>query len=401
MKALIQVAFSAVVCAQMIAGVANAHEFSGNLSAEWRYFAKEAPSEATEQEQHYLALGFEPEWYTDFGSDNHSFTLAPYFRAGVTDEDRSHSDLRQAVYTYVADDWELWAGIHQVFWGVTESGHLVDIINQTDGLEGVDGEDKLGQPMVLLSMPKDWGTLDFYLLPQFREREFNSDKSRLNIGFTNGLQVIYESEDEDKNIDWAVRYQGSIGDGELGLSHFSGTARMPSFALDEDFTPYLYYAQTQRTGIDTQWIFDDWLWKLEVLNENLTQFNAKDISHTAAIGGFEKTFYGVFGSIADIGLLIEHHYDDLDAVYNPQFAKDTFIGSRLAMNDIQSTDLLAGIFLDHDSKSVSFFAEASRRIGENYKLSLDAFIIGNATEDALLKVLEDQDNISLNFFWYF
>ena len=48
------------------------------------------------------------------------------------------------------------------FWGVTETAHRVDILNQTDQVESFDGEDKLGQPMVNFSWSKDWGTLDLY-----------------------------------------------------------------------------------------------------------------------------------------------------------------------------------------------------------------------------------------------
>jgi hypothetical protein len=33
--------------------------------------------------------------------------------------------------------------------------HLVDIINQTDGVESIDGEDKLGQSMMAFSLFKD------------------------------------------------------------------------------------------------------------------------------------------------------------------------------------------------------------------------------------------------------
>ena len=41
-------------------------------------------------------------------------------------------------------DWSLSIGLGKVFWGVTEFNHLVDVINQTDLVEGIDGEAKLG-----------------------------------------------------------------------------------------------------------------------------------------------------------------------------------------------------------------------------------------------------------------
>jgi hypothetical protein len=59
-----------------------------------------------------------------------------------------------------------------VFWGVTESSHLVDIINQSDFVENIDTEDKLGQPMVSLRWLPEWGTLDLFLMPLHRERTF-------------------------------------------------------------------------------------------------------------------------------------------------------------------------------------------------------------------------------------
>ncbi|MDD7885073.1 hypothetical protein [Flavivirga sp. 57AJ16] len=47
---------------------------------------------------------------------------------------------------------------------MTESNHLVDIINQTDAVETFDGEEKLGQPMVQLS----WGTDNIILFMEAR-----------------------------------------------------------------------------------------------------------------------------------------------------------------------------------------------------------------------------------------
>ena len=79
----------------------------------------------------------------------------------------------------VFDESELRVGLRKVFWGVTESQHLVDIINQTDLVESLDGEEKLGQPMINYALINDWGTLDLYLLPYFRERTFSGINGRL------------------------------------------------------------------------------------------------------------------------------------------------------------------------------------------------------------------------------
>ena len=100
--------------------------------------------------------------------------------------------LREAYWAY--EDWsykgteiELLVGINKVFWGVTESVHLVDIVNQTDLVEDLDQEDKLGQPMVNLALQHDWGLLNIYLLPYFRERTFPGIDWSLSHTITSGL----------------------------------------------------------------------------------------------------------------------------------------------------------------------------------------------------------------------
>ncbi len=88
---------------------------------------------------------------------------------------------RELSWQLVSRSWELRIGVRKVFWGVAESQQLVDIINQTDLVENVDGEDKLGQPMVNIALIRSWGTVDFFLLPWFRERTFPGQVGRLRF----------------------------------------------------------------------------------------------------------------------------------------------------------------------------------------------------------------------------
>ena len=80
---------------------------------------------------------------------------------------RTHADLREAYFLLFGEigdgEWELRVGIDQVFWGVTESQHLVDIINQIDLVEHPNGETKLGQPMVNITYSSDWGIVEFFV----------------------------------------------------------------------------------------------------------------------------------------------------------------------------------------------------------------------------------------------
>ena len=96
-------------------------------------------------------------------------------------------DLREAVWLKVIDDvgflgdgpLELRFGVDKVFWGRTESRHLVDVVNQTDLIEYPDEEEKLGQPMLRLTLPRAWGVADIFFLPYFRERTFAGRDGRL------------------------------------------------------------------------------------------------------------------------------------------------------------------------------------------------------------------------------
>jgi len=147
------------------------------------------------------------------------------------DSERSHFDIRELTWLKAAPDWELRVGFRKRFWGVTESQHLVDIINQTDLVDHPDSEDKLGQPMFNLALIRDWGTVDFFILPGFRERTFPGSEGRLLSG---GIpididQTRYDSGAQEKHVDWAVRWAHYFGDWDVGLSHFSGTSREPRF----------------------------------------------------------------------------------------------------------------------------------------------------------------------------
>ncbi|TDJ62611.1 MAG: hypothetical protein E2O42_00450, partial [Nitrospina sp.] len=168
------------------------------------------------------------------------------------------------------EDFELRLGVRKEFWAVTEVLHLVDNINQIDLVENFDGEQKLGQPMANLSIPRDWGTVDLFVLPFFRERTFPGQKGRLRFGLVVDTdQAQYESAAEEWHTDWAARYSHTFGDWDVGIYYFIGTSRDPSFIPETDGAgnPVILpvYQQIQQTGLDVSYVVGDWLWKLEAL----------------------------------------------------------------------------------------------------------------------------------------
>ncbi|MCH8303831.1 MAG: hypothetical protein IIB94_01725 [Candidatus Marinimicrobia bacterium] len=383
-----------------------AGDISGNISVETRLFPQ-SPLSAV-QGGNNLSLAFQPEYYLEWSRGYQSFTFAPYYRYDQTDDERTHFDLRELQWQYIARSWELRVGYRRVFWGVIETYHLVDVINQTDLVENIDFEDKLGQPMINLVLINDWGTIDLFLLLGFRERTFAGEKGRLRFPLKLDLNnALYESSDKEEHIDFAVRYEHSLAIWDFGISYFAGTNREPSFRpLDAELLPSLidentifvpYYEQMDQTSLDLQGTFDNGLLlKLEALSRK-----GKSDRFFAASAGLEYTFYGIKGTNADAGMLLEYHYDERDTLATTPFQNDLFIGTRIAMNDVQSSDLLAGAIIDLDTGGSALVLESTRRIGANWKIEVQIRAFVNADMNDALYGFRKDDMLQIELFRYF
>jgi len=384
-----------------VLGNAFAGELSGYIAGELRYFP-ESPL-ATDQYAHFnSSFSAQPEYRHEWDDGYQTFTFVPFLRVDQQDSERRHFDIRELTWLKATTNWELRVGIRKLFWGVTESQHLVDIINQTDLIEHPDTEEKLGQPMINLALIREWGTLDLFILPGFRERTFPGRKGRLlSAGIPIDTdQTRYESSAEEKHVDWAARWEHSLGDWEIGVSHFSGTSRDPRFLPNIDgggqFVLIPYYEQIDQTSLDLQITKEDILWKLEMISRDEPEGR-----FTALTGGLEYTFVGVFESDADVGVLTEYLFDDRDDNAPSPFQNDIMLGMRLALNDMQSTELLAGAILDIDSKARFYLIEASRRLGDSWKLSLEAYIYGDMPVNDPAYGFRHEDFLQVELAWYF
>lgn len=379
---------------------AHAAEWSGNMSAQWRHFFNDPLSPASMQNNDYLSVAAAPEFYHVWDDEQQSLTITPFLRFDQRDDERTHGDIREFIWRNQFDSWQIKAGIGKIFWGVTESQHLVDVINQTDFVENIDGEDKLGQPMIQTTFEQDWGNVDVFVLPYFRERTFAGAEGRPLAMPVNTDQSSYESGDEQQHIDYAARLFTSLDIWDIGLSYFDGTSRDPVFnpnyydPISNTLIPR--YLQMQQTGVDIQATTDEWLWKLEIIHRNWSAEN-----FTAATGGFEYTFVGVFDSSADIGWVAEYLYDDRGDTATTFFEHDVMMGLRLALNDEASTDALLGFIIDKETHDTLISLEANRRIGSNWKLTVEARVFSNIDNVSLLNTLRADDFVQIDLGYYF
>jgi len=374
-------------------------EVTGKLFLEHRHFLQNASSSLKDNNQ--TSVLFEPEIYSEWNDGNNSLVFKPFLRWDEQDSERSHDDIRELLWSQFGEDWEVKAGIGKVFWGQTESQHLVDVINQTDNIEAVDGEDKLGQPMINATFIRDWGTTSLFVLPYFRERTFPGIEGRVGPPLlVDTDNARYESSDARHHTDWAVRYSHSIGDWEVGVSYFDGTSREPVFVPDtRGESPVLVplYLQMTQVGVDVLAVVDSWLLKFEGISRDTSQGR-----FFAMTGGFEYTQVGVMDSVVDIGWLMEYQFDDRDELATTPAQNDIMLGSRIVLNDVDSTEILLGYVQDlDDSDSASAFIEASSRINDNMKWSVDAWFFRANNPRDVLSAFRRDDFVQFNLEYYF
>lgn len=353
-------------------------DISGDIGAELRTFFQSP--RLPQQARATGSISVKPEFYRSWGDGTHSFLFEPFARLDQKDERRTHFDVREFSYIYAARSWEARVGIRKLFWGVAESNHLIDVINQVDLVENLDLEDRLGQPMLNLALIRDWGTLDFFVLPGFRERTFPGREGRLQFPLRVDTSAAeYESSAEQTHVDYAVRYAHYFGPFDVGLYHFWGTSRDPRFQVERTRSGELVLAPVydiiHQTATDVQATLGNWLLKFEGLRRQ-----GQGETYIAAIGGFEYTFVGVLGTNADLGVLAEYHFDERGKRAFVPFNDDLFVGGRLAVNDVADTQVLGGMFTDMNGGGHFVNLEASRRFGQYWKVEME------------LRLLLDVDN---------
>lgn len=374
--------------------------FSGTVTLEGRAY----PNSGLYPEQHdaFGSVVLEPDFYWTSEGGGHAFTLSPFARLDGGDDERTHIDIREAYWRTFGDVWEVEVGLLRTFWGVTESQHLVDVINQTDQVENSDGEDKLGQPAVHGTWLADWGTIDVYVMPRFRERTFPGAEGRFRFP----LLIDEDAAEIERTLGVAARWFHFLGPLDLGISSFYGTSREPRFrAVGPAMSPSGFapvYERIHQTGVDAQLNMDGWLWKLEAISRS-----GQGDRFYAMTGGVEYTLGNLGGSGIDLGLIGEYSHDSRAADFTQPlvavaiFDNDLFLGSRIALNDVQSTAFLSGAVIDVELGSLSWLIEASRRVGDSFTADFELRAATGVDSVDPLYFFRQDDYVQFGLSWYF
>ena len=327
--------------------------------------------------------------------DSSKITIRAIGRYDDKDNNRTYFDLQKFKYEYFLDDATLSIGNDIIFWGVNESFHVVDIINQSNLAENLAGTKKLGQPMLALSLYDEIGDVSIYVMPYFRERIFPGNNGRPRYAAEIEKDTVsYESSKEEKKVDIAIRFSKVVDDFDIGISHFRGNARDPELTVNQSTLKLdQYYPILSQTSIDIQATKESWLYKLEALTGKVESEN-----HIKIAGGVEYTFYGVNDSPQDLGIVAEYLFDDRSS--NP-FNNETALAIRWNKNDIYATTLLAGAYLDLRGDSNRFFCEYEKRLSDDLKLFLDASLNGHINSKDFTYAFSEDSSLTIKIAKYF
>lgn len=451
--------------ALLISNTASAGSWDWSVEPEFTWYPNDNPNSRSADANYSYNSSIAGSVANSWSSSYHLFDLNLFARRDQRDANRSHADVREALLTVVLNSVEIQAGVGRVFWGVTEAAHVVDVINQDDFVENIDGEDKLGQPLTAIKWYSPMGEFAAYALPYFRSREFNADDARPQLSVP-----IYEEDEQfedpkgKRHVDYALRWKHYLGPVDIGLSWFKGTARAPrlvpcyrsgtsranadgsssdtpncdidSGIPDEpsgllggllvavnDIVALLGIGQSsaeQATAIEA-----------EIRSEispipfyDQTEQVGLDIQYTVgpaalkleavvreqlgkefliADAGIEYTFSAIFGSDADVSIVAEYLYDERaeDERFIATFDDDVFIGSRIGLNDVADTQALGGVIIDRNHGSRIYSLEGTRRLSDSSLLSLEARFISQVGANDPIKLVEDEDNLRLTLSIFF
>ena len=367
-------------------------EVLGELILENRSFFKEG---YLNQDKQHSSFTFSPEIYIEDGET--IFHFKSRFRKDSQDTNRNLLDIQELYFLSIGESREIKYGVSKEFWGVTETNHRVDIINQTDFTEALDGEEKLGQPMIKVSFEESWGNLDIYALLGFRERKFFGKEGRLTLPvMIDKDESVYESSAEDSRTDFAIRWSNYYDQLDIAISYFSGNSREPRIIpIDEASSKMIpLYETIDQVGVELTYLIGSLALKAEIISRS-----GQEERFSASTAGFEYTQVGILDSRLDLGWVVEANHDDRLK------SSPAVLGTRLTMNDISDTQILSGFIYDERSEEIGFLLEATRRLGDCCLVSVEGMYFDDINEDnnetKLFSPFKEDDFLRMEFIYYF
>lgn len=332
----------------------------GNASLALRFYPH---SPDGNQENVGVGLRVAPEW--SLRTDDTRILVAPNIRIENNGSGRSIADFNELNLSWRQGDTILEFGITRLFWGVTESRHLENIINPPDLAAHYAGDTTLGVALLRLAMPTDFGQIEFILVPWDRDPRFPGKRGRPRTE----LFIQNDVDHPDGRPPTGVsRVSLQRSDYDAHIYYFYGLDREVTLVPKFDNFGQPVSLRASRSRIQ-QWGFD-----LQVPLGNLL-FKAEAIhrigyarSFTATVLGGEYTLNSIGNSTSDLGFLVEYQYDNdrpKDAPLAPM-KHAVYAGLRGALNDPANSEFKFGLLHDTNTGARVWRGDFNRRIAENW-----------------------------------
>ncbi|UOA33746.1 hypothetical protein DSM110093_03842 (plasmid) [Sulfitobacter sp. DSM 110093] len=345
-------------------------------------------------------------------------------------------------------------GSDVVHWGVTEAANPVNIINQYGSFFETDEEQRLGQPMAVLSFDtQTYGSFSFFALAGFREQDYATASERLRFNAVpDDNRTMFEDKDD---LDIALRHTHtfSFAEGSLdyGLSFFSGTDRQPVYlpgcsfrsstvseatctAINADIRgayenlgqgsddplaqqvfdaanpatqgflasgdsvgSIAYYQNIHQVGLELAYTTGDWQLKFE----GAQKFTDRE-DYFSGVVGAEYSFGDAFRTGGDLRAAAEYIYDGRSSRQPQTFLdNDLFATIRYDFNDFRDTTIaMSGLYDVHTDSNV-LNVNLSFRLSDSARMELSStFVDADDPEDPLTS-LDGDDFFELGVKYFF
>lgn len=364
---------------------ANGATFKGEVEGRYEYYA-EAPlfsEQSDRQSQYALVTTLD---YNGQINRNTDFNVSVFGRYHPAANKSGRGDVRELALSYYASQLEMSGGMLMERWGVLEAFSPVDILNPRDRVEDFQGDIKQGIPGGRLSWLLDNGRADVWLLPYSREERLAERKDR----FRNSAFAYSDAEFEkgQNTLSSAVRISQMLASLEFAVSYYKGHAQSPYFTPNLDGIAHVItlqpnYAWIEQAGLELLWIKGQLLVKLES-----TYRSTSDDNFTGLGIGLEREFPRMGSSKNALTLYGEYYYDgrksDSSSPITP-FQNDIFLGLRLAVNDLNSTEYELRLTRDLDYDSTLWDLRAKARIKHQWFVEANLYKFSHVDNDPALK----------------
>ena len=335
-------------------------EQRGEVTFEGSWYPRSAAFDG--QENSFFHVEVQPE--LSVFDDNTEWILQPRIIGGTAGV--GVVDFREAHVASRIGEIDVLVGNTILFWGKVESYNPADVVNSLNYSRGLMRSEKLGAPIVRVSLPIGSGQLDLLTI-DFVKNIYPSQSLREHVGTRIGKQVSFSGGASKSDIGHAARLSAYYGDVDLGLSWFRGIGNATRLMSQSNGTLQPDYSRINQVALDIQYMHGDTAFKGEFIRRKgqYDRLGAVKKYH-AGVLGMEHSFYDIANSGSDLVLLTEYAFDSRNSLSHSGFENDLTIGVSWLKNDINDTEMLALLTQDLEYKAQLLTIRIDRRINDRF-----------------------------------